>query len=294
MKKRLKIVSACILLIIIASFGEELQKQFVSLSGVLPEVVSANDKPYLVVGDIFVSPGSIVTIEPGAVFLFEEFTGLHVQGTLYAKGKKGNPVIFTSKNDSVWNAASSVNPAPFDWNGIDIYENAIGTSFSGTVIQYSVYGIRSQTEYVRIEKSVIKNNGKADFTIKGTKKAVKDSVFNYKMTVKKENDITKTEAISSSPEKKQYSRVGIQVLRYCGLVAGIGGAAAAGWLYLKFRDSNDHLHNISNMNETNMRKYSSGDWDRAKEKRDRDMVFTGLSGGVGVLGLAAFGFSFAF
>ncbi|NLW29915.1 MAG: hypothetical protein GXY77_00490 [Fibrobacter sp.] len=294
MKKSVRNLLTIILSFVMVSFSQEQENLFKSISGVLPEVVSAGDKPYLVTGDIFVSPGSVVTIEPGAVFLFEEFTGLHVQGTLYVKGKKGKPVVFTSKNDSVWNNASSVNPAPFDWNGMDIYENAIGTSLSGAVIQYSVYGIRSQTEYVRIENSVISKNGKADFTIKGKKEAAEDSVFNYKMTVEKEKKVSKPEAIPPSPENKRKAGPGIQVLRYCGLAAGIGGIGAAGWLYTKFRESKDDLSKISNLDRINMRKYTSEDWDRAKKERDRNMVFTGLAGGIGVLGLTAFGISFAF
>jgi len=92
---------------------------------------------------------------------------LHVQGTLYVKGTSENPVIFTSKNDRLYNVSSSVDPAPFDWNGIDIYEGAIGTSFLGCSIKYSVYGIRSQTEHFKILNSIFSSNGKADVTVNG-------------------------------------------------------------------------------------------------------------------------------
>jgi hypothetical protein len=41
-------------------------------------------------GDIFVSPGSSVTIEAGTVLMFESFTGLHVQGLYMLKVNRTN------------------------------------------------------------------------------------------------------------------------------------------------------------------------------------------------------------
>ena len=58
---------------------------FRTLLGDLPKTVLAETGPYLVTSDIYVPAGKTVVVEPGAVFLFKNFTGLHVQGTLIVK-----------------------------------------------------------------------------------------------------------------------------------------------------------------------------------------------------------------
>ena len=114
--------------------------QMIELSGELTGTLTA-DKPYHVTGDLYIPPGSTVSLEAGTILLFSGFSGLHVQGTLYAMGTAGRPVVFTSEFDTTVTGESSVTPAPFDWNGIDVYESAVGTEFSHCTIRYSVYGI---------------------------------------------------------------------------------------------------------------------------------------------------------
>lgn len=140
------------------------------LSGVLPDVIEKG--VYLVTGDVFVSPGSAVSVQAGTIFLFREFSGIHVQGVLYVNGLEEEMVVFTSVNDSLFVPDASVKPAPFDWNGIDIYEGAPGTTFKHCRIQYSVYGIRSQTEHVKLDDVIFTNNGKSDFSVKNERKEV--------------------------------------------------------------------------------------------------------------------------
>lgn len=307
MRKRLSELFVCILLCVGVCFSEEVVDQFVSLQGALPEVLSSGDKPYLVTGDILVSSGSVVTIEPGTVLLFNEFTGLHVEGTLYVKGNSENPVVFTSKNDTVWNKQASVNPAPFDWAGIDIHENAAEVSFSEVEIRYSVHGIQSHIDNVSLENCVINRNGKADFSIMGVEKESENSIFNYKK-VEEKPAVTITQptvepiakpaekpvAMPKVPEQEKKSRPGKNTFRYCGLAVGVGGAGLAAFLYTKFVDSNDKLQEISAPSKENLQKFTSEDWESAKKERNRDMILTGVSGGIAVLGLASFGISFAF
>src|SRR5512133_2521359 len=154
------------------------QMVFTELSGDLTGTLTA-DKKYHVVGDVYVPPGSSVSIEAGTVILFSEFTGLHVQGTLFARGSETQPIIFSSQHDSSV-TGSPVPPAPFDWNGIDIYESAVGSELFYCNVRYSVYGIRSQTDYCKINSSVFNNNGKSDFTIKDVRKEITPGVpFSY-------------------------------------------------------------------------------------------------------------------
>jgi hypothetical protein len=72
---------------------------FTELAGELPQEIRADKSPYLVRADIFVTTGKTVRIEPGTVFLFNNFTGLHVQGVLTVKGTAARPVIFSSAHD---------------------------------------------------------------------------------------------------------------------------------------------------------------------------------------------------
>jgi hypothetical protein len=51
-----------------------------TLVGDLPRSLSAEKGPYLVTSDVYVPAGKTVAVAAGTVFLFKNFTGLHVQG----------------------------------------------------------------------------------------------------------------------------------------------------------------------------------------------------------------------
>lgn len=281
-------------------------QDLVELSGSLPESLSAQS--YLVVGDIFVSPGSSVSIEAGTVFLFESFTGMHVQGTVYVKGNEDKPVVFTSKNDKQYNLNSAVDAAPFDWNGIDIYESALGSSFDRCTIRFSVYGIRSQTEHFKVNNSIFSNNGKADMTIKGERQDITSQApFSYGLPSVDEpaklpqpQQITeispqKTDlpvpSIDSAPQK----RIGVQILRYTGLAIGVGAGAASVWYFIKkFQPSHDRLEELSTINDDEKWRYSSKDWEKAEKERNRKLGLCIAGAGGALLGVGMFSISFAF
>lgn len=287
-----------------------LAQDFIELSGSLPEQLSAQ-KPYLVVGDLFVSPGSIVTVEPGTVFLFNGFTGLHVQGTIYVKGEPGKPVVFTSKNDKLYNPGSDVAAAPFDWNGIDIYETGVGSNFTECIIKYSVYGVRSQTEHFKVVNAAFSNNGKSDITVLGERKDVSiDTPFSFgiqkipeplllpvpqELVVVEEKTEPQQVAVEPQPGKEKKSRAGVQVLRYAGLAISVGSGVASGWYYSKrFKPAQTELDNLSTLDEREKKIYTSEDWENAKDNRNRKLGLS-IAGAGGVLvGLGCFGVSFAF
>ena len=137
----------------------------VELAGDLPKLLSSANSPYLVVADVFVPVGKVVTIEPGTVILFKNFTGVHIQGTLIADGSSLNPVILTSENDKDYNPQSKLAPTPYDWNGIYIHKDGLGTDLRNMKLMYSVKGIVSETKYIRITNCVFRENGRSNLVI---------------------------------------------------------------------------------------------------------------------------------
>jgi hypothetical protein len=291
-----------ILVVMTASSGVA-QMNFTELSGELSGTLTS-DKPYLVVGDVYVPPGSSVTIQAGTVILFSEFTGLHVQGTLYARGSETQPILFSSQHDSSVVGSSTVPPAPFDWNGIDIYESAVGSELLYCNVRYSVYGIRSQTDYCKINSSVFDNNGKSDFTIKDVRKEVTPGVpFSYNPLQDALTNVSTTTEVNPAPETipekpadvTRSRHPGKQILRYAGLVIGAGcGAYSAVSYFAKYQPADEDLKKLSELDEQEMRSNTSNDWNAAKDRRDSSLIHT-VSGAAGtVLGLLSFSLSFAF
>jgi len=294
--------------VVLATTGST-QHNFIELSGDLPSILTA-ESPYLVVGDIYVSPGSITTIEPGAVLLFTEFTGLHIQGTLYARGTPDKNIYFTSQYDPNVNPFSPVAPAPFDWNGIDVYDGAVGTEFLNCGIRYSVYGIRSQTEHIKIVSSIFSNNGRSDFNIKDVKREVEpDTPFSYNYSQNSVTSSLNTAPVvdslkhsrspelgklnSSAEQNKRFK--GVQILRYSGLLLGVGsGAFSIVTLTKAYKPAAEEFEKLSELDEVEMRTYSSQDWIDSRDRRNKALAKTLIGAASTVLGFASFSISFAF
>ena len=182
-----------------------------TIAGDLPGVVVAKTKPYLVVSDIYVPQGKTVIMEAGAVFLFKSFTGLHVSGMLLAHGTKDKPVVFTSENDKEYNRASAIDPAPFDWNGIYMHEDAIGSQLSFCAVLYSVDGLSSLTKFIRLSPCLFLHNGRASLTIAGVPYTVTDQPYEYALSANDPSLRGVPVAILKDPNA--FSR---NVLRYSG------------------------------------------------------------------------------
>jgi hypothetical protein len=87
--------------------------------------ISANETwgpgTHYVAGDITVSNGVVLTIQPGSVVKFNNGVGFTVIGSLNAEGEATNPIVMTSKNDGGFGesiSGSSGTPAAGDWDGI--------------------------------------------------------------------------------------------------------------------------------------------------------------------------------
>ena len=256
-----------------------------TLSGILATDVKPRERPFIVAGDLFIPPGVTITIPKGTVFLFEGFTGLHVQGTLRACGTADKPVVFTSKNDREWNPAASVNAAPFDWNGIDIDNASTGTEFSECVIRYSVYGINSQTERFTLKNAHFASNGKADLTIKSDKRKIDTLPYSY-------NAPEPAPAMAPrSPGKSVRLRV---TVRYTCLALAVGGCTAGLWALSEYPGAQKRFDKINTPGIGGALLSTSADWDAAKRYRDRDLAV--LLGGwvIGALGATGFIITFTF
>jgi hypothetical protein len=260
-----------------------------TLSGHLPKTVKASRGPYVITADIDVPQGKTVIIEPGTVFLFHNFTGLKVQGTLLAQGTSDNPVVFTSINDRQYNPQSPVDAAPYDWNGIYIYEEGIGTCFSYCTIFYSVYGINALTKYIRIEPSLFKNNGRSNLTIENKEIAVGDKPFEYSLTVKDaaSNGVPLTILRDPNSTKRALFRYGGISLAAAGCVVGI--------LYTsKFSSSLSSFNQISGTDAANLSSGTSGEWQnrRGGAVINRFWMISGYT--LAAIGAAGIGWSFTF
>lgn len=275
------------------NFGQTLNiettyTQFDTISGHLPEIVKKQDKPYYISADIEVPPDKIVTIEPGVVFLFKNFTGLHISGQLFALGKKDNPIIFTSENNKTFNTGSTLYPNPYDWNGIYIHEDGFNTVMEHCDISYTVYGLISDTKYIKLNPVSFKENGKSNFTISGVRQPVTEKPYCYVLSTK---DATKDGVnIIVLKDPKAPAR---NILRYTGLTAFIGGIGVGIFYATQFDDSwaqwkkiNGHDHSIETLQK------DSSNHPDLENKKNEDLL--GMCLGMGLVFLGAVGFTWSF
>jgi hypothetical protein len=272
-----------------ATYAEETDMQFSTLAGPLPKVVEAAKGPYLVIADIEVPAGKLVTIEPGTVLLFKNFTGLHVQGRLVAEGTAARPLIFTSEFDKDYNPASSMYPNPYDWNGLYIHANAVGTSLSHSNLYYSVYGIISETKYIRIFSGSFANNGKTNLVIEGKEHIVADAPYTYELLLKDATVDGVPIRILRDPAAPKRN-----TFRFAGIGAIIGGAGMGVYSTLQWREDQERLEKLSDPNPPNTIDHSSAEWNDTRSERNLDRVLSTAGYCLVAIGAVGFGWSFSF
>ncbi|NLP03275.1 MAG: hypothetical protein GX089_12325 [Fibrobacter sp.] len=262
----------------------------VELAGDLPQLLSSAKSPYLVVADVFVPVGKVVTIEPGTVMLFKNFTGVHVQGTLIADGSSLNPVILTSENDKDYNPQSKLAPTPYDWNGIYIHKDGLGTDLRNMKLMYSVKGIVSETKYIRITNCVFRENGRSNLVIEGEEKqVVAGASFSYNLSVK---DVTADGVpirILKDPEAAKRN-----LLRYVGLALAMGGAAAGGVFTYELSTSIKEVRSLSSLDTLNLTTKNSSDWKDARSRFNRNKALSIAGYCLVLIGVTGFSWSFKF
>ncbi len=263
-----------------------------TLGGPLPKILKAQAKPYYVIADIEVPANRVVTIEPGVVILFKNFTGLHVSGRLMAQGTKTNPIIFTSENDKIYNPGGALMANPYDWNGIYIHDDAFGTMLSHCTVAYSVYGIISDTKYIKLDPVTFKENGKSNLTIEGTKHTVTSAPYKYILTTK---DATKDGIpyeILKDPLTPRRN-----ILRYTGIAAAISGLGVGIYYATKFSDSWQKWKDVNDPNQSEKILQEHKDpsyYDTTRDRKSKDLLYMCLGMGAGIIGAAGFTISFTF
>jgi len=262
---------------------------FDTITGPLSDTLKSRSGPYLVTGDIEVPVGRTVIVEPGTVFLFKNLTGLHVQGRLIAAGTKDHPIIFTSENDRTVNTATTQYPNPYDWNGIYIHADATGSVMNYCNVLYSVYGVLSETKFIRMDPVLFRMNGKSNLVIEGKEQQVTDSPFRYVLSV---NDV-RTEGV---PVKllADPNEVKRNMVRYTGFSVLLVGAAGGIYSGLQWKKYQDDLSRISTDDPTVIHSVNESNWIALRDKRDNNRLYTAVAAVAAVVGGAGFVWSFTF
>ena len=272
----------CLTSIAVTLFFSVKAVAFTELAGELPREISADKSPYLVKADIFVLTGKTVRIEAGTVFLFNNFTGLHVQGVLTAKGTSARPIIFSSAHDRAF-STDTLNPTPYDWNGIYIQKDGMGTVMEHFIVRYSVKGIVSETKFINLASGIFTENGRSHCTIEGTEQKVTvEEPFSFTVSLKDATVDGVPVNILRDPQAIKRN-----TFRYSGLTVLLGGLVLGGFFGREYRESRSTFYALSRSDTSNTIHNSNTDWIAARDKRnlDRAMAAVGavlaLTGGVG-------------
>jgi len=162
-----------------AASQQQESANLIQISGALPPVVKEKGKPYLVTSTIIVKAGELVKVEKGVVFLFRNFTGIDVKGNIWVQGTQSEPVIFTSENNRVYNPKAPNEPAPFDWDGISLHATGSKNVFEHCLIEFSLFGIKSETENIVLKECSFDQNGNTDLTVNGQEQLITAFSYNY-------------------------------------------------------------------------------------------------------------------
>ncbi len=270
-------------------FGPDLKDTlaFDTIAGDLPAVLVAKRRPYYVAGDIYVPQGKTVTISAGTIFCFKNFTSLHVMGALLAKGAKDRPIVFTSENDRDFNKKSSVDPAPYDWNGIYIHEDGIGTQLLYCAVLYSVDGISALTKFFKLSPCVFLHNGRANLTIQGAPQPVTDKPYEYSLSINDAAAGGVPPAALADPFAS--SRKVIRVSGGAYIAAGVVGITVYA---IHLGSTQKAFSSISGTDKINLAANSSQAWTNARTDRNRDVA--GMIAGIGVAAIGSVGMFWSF
>jgi hypothetical protein len=230
-----------------------------------------------------------VIIGPGVVFLFKNFTGMHIQGKLLAQGTKDRPVIFTAENDRSVNKSTSLYPNPYDWNGVYIHPDGVGTTMTFCKVAYSVYGIISETKFIKLDPVILRLNGKSNLVIEGKEITVEDKPYSYSLS-------TKDIMLDGVPVKilKDPFAAKREILRYGSFLFALAGATGTAYCATTWNKSENDLKQMSTDYKPVLKMNNESQWYSTRDKRNRYLYYTSATGLLTLLGCAGFVWSFTF
>lgn len=273
------------------AFGQPLK--YDTLAGPLPALVKNEGLPYMVITDIEVLPDKTVTIEPGVILLFQNFTGLHVRGKLIVKGTALKPVVFTSEFDKQYNPSTQYIANPFDWNGVFIHSDGFGTYIENCIISYTVYGLVSETKFIRLDPITFKENGKSNLVIEKSEKidVIANTPYYYVLTTKDASVDGVDVVIIKDPQAPKRN-----FFRYAGVVVGLGGIISGIAHGIQYKPAKAEWEEFNLTNPTDEIKFNktSKDYLVARDNFRQKRAFLVIDITAAVLGTAAFTWSFTF
>lgn len=287
----------------------------------LPSRIPKMDRPYHVTQTIKIPAGTEVIIEKGVVFLFEDFTGIEVKGRLIARGTKEEPIVFTSDNDTAYNPGSSIEPAPFDWDGISIDQNSTLALFENCVIQYSLFGIKSLSDSVVIASCQFKQNGQSDVSINGKSKTAVSPDFSFntiladQLTSSADDSTPSSEHIQdsiaigsvdlavktdTSLTEKSVSPLVSPVIknkktRTVRIISGaisIAGGIAGGLAMYHYIPAKQEFDEINSFSQEAKMKFTSKQWEDSRHDAARYLTYMSLGYSIALTGLTIFVITF--
>jgi hypothetical protein len=259
-----------------------------TLAGPLPALIKAQKTPYIVIANIEVPPQKTVTIEPGVIFLFKNFSGLHIRGRLIARATADRPIVFTSEFDKSCNDESSREPNPYDWDGIYMTYDALGSQLAHCEIRYSVYGLISDTKLIRLDPVTFKDNGKSIIVIENEEISVSETPFRHVLD-QNDSGLVKN-AVEFVQDPLQSKRTAYRVGSSLTVLGGIGVSAVFGYQWYKsfVKCKNLSSEEFGNLNRDN----GNSLWKDAKKERIRNMLIS--ESGVLLMALGVYGIRVSF
>ncbi|MFA6227330.1 MAG: right-handed parallel beta-helix repeat-containing protein [Candidatus Paceibacterota bacterium] len=108
-----------------------------------------DNSPYVIYKDIFIDSGATLTIEPGTVIKFEDYSDLNISGKIVANGALGEEIYFTSLyDDSVGGDTdgydSDWTPMYSSWGGIKVLDGG-SYEINNTKISYANLALESDS-----------------------------------------------------------------------------------------------------------------------------------------------------
>ncbi len=110
-------------------------------------VWTAADSPHRLVGAARVPPGATLAIEPGSIVVFDQGTGLSVEGSLSARGTSRLPILLASSGPGVtgsWTGLDLQGPGPHVIEHAELLHAATGIAVgAGAVLQARACSVSS-------------------------------------------------------------------------------------------------------------------------------------------------------